>query len=62
MNYEKAYKELRLEIIPVLNGYKIYLENNTHFEFLKIYTDTMAQVETLEKLEKIIIHNEEHLV
>jgi len=62
MNYEKAYKDLREEIINTVKGYRNFLENNTHFEYLDSYRDAKAQCETLEKLEKIIIHNEEHLV
>ena len=60
MYYEKAYKDLRAEIMGTVGGYRNFLRTNTEFEYLKTYTDAMAQVETLEKLEKIIIHNEEH--
>ena len=62
MNYEKAYKQLREEVIGTVNGYRTFLETNTEFEYLDSYRDAKAQCETLEKLEKIIIHNEEHVV
>jgi len=54
MDYEKAYKELKLEIIGTAKGYRRYLKEYTEFEYLKTYIDTVAQVKTLERLEELI--------
>jgi len=59
MNYEKAYKELRMEIIGTVGGYRNFLENNQDVEFTQTYQDAIAQVEILEKLETLIHKQDE---
>jgi len=59
MNYEKAYKELKIEILGTVGGYRNYLENNQDLEFTQTYQDAIAQVEILEKLETLIHKQDE---
>jgi len=59
MNYEKAYKELKIEILGTVGGYRNFLENNLDVEFTHTYQDAIAQVEILEKLETFIYRQDE---
>jgi len=54
MDYEKAYRDLKIEIEGTAGGYRNFLENNQDVEFTQTYQDAIAQVETLEKLEEFI--------